>query len=82
MGNPEVLSGDLSWGQHLQRCRALGAYRGAPFAPAGSSPEGDSALAEQLETLVLDDSDDEDGSAAQAASQAVQQEGLEMPTFE
>ena len=86
VGNPDVLSSDPCWGKHLQRCRDLFAYKGVPLATPNGS-DAANVLAESLDRLMLDeepdDDDDNDGEqTGQTAGQAVQQEGLEMPTFE
>ena len=88
VGNPHVLVTDPHWGTLLRECIRLGAYRGVtpPTAASGGggdggdgsrgNGDGDDAndlaadrLAEDLEELMLD------------ASERVQQEGMEMPTW-
>ncbi|KAK3267242.1 hypothetical protein CYMTET_24188 [Cymbomonas tetramitiformis] len=88
IGNPDILVTDAHWSQLLRECIRLGAYQGvkppttASTKSSGSGGDGQhdqhssnedrhaDQLAEDLEQLVL------------SASERVQQEGSEMPTWE
>ena len=82
VGNPYILTSDPHWGALLQLCMEKGAYVGCPppSAESGSgrgsgNPGGGGGsveeLAEVLGNLLLEE-----------PSERVQQEGMEMPTYE
>jgi hypothetical protein len=89
VGNPNVLASDYHWRELLKLCVRKGAYRGVTVPNLEEGAGGDGAavdgvgtgasaddLADDLEELLLDD-ETPDG-----PSEQMQQEGMEMPSYE
>jgi hypothetical protein len=74
VGNPSVLTLDPHWRELIRLAVAKGAYRGVALPPETPDEEASSAdLVREVERLTLD---------ADEACHAMQQEHMEMPSFE
>jgi len=74
VGNPSVLMLDPHWRELIRLCVAKGAYRGVALPPETQDDQASVDLIREVERLTLDADDD--------ASHAMQQEHMEMPSFE
>ena len=73
VGNPLVLMLDPHWRALIRLCVAKGAYRGVALPPETTDDEASAVLIREVERLTLDTDE---------ASHAMQQEHMEMPSFE
>ena len=73
VGNPSVLMLDPHWRELIRLCVAKGAYRGVALPSEAQDDEASMDLIRDVEQLTLQ---------ADEASHTMQQEHMEMPTFE
>eukprot|EP00965_Chrysotila_dentata_P112245 3710669-Pleurochrysis_carterae.AAC.1 len=78
IGNPAVLQLDPNWGALLHLCVTKGGYAGVPPPPDQEKSAADSLIA-AMQGLNFDGSEEVN---FDEPTQALQQEGMEMPVFE
>jgi len=76
VGDPSVLMLDPHWAALIRRCQEKGAYRGVALPPSASDDAAAESVLGDIARLTIDEDDHNE------PSQAVQQEQMEMPSFE